>query len=97
MIDHKDLFEVVSAVVAYAEKHRCPPTIKELSEALFMSRGAVEYRLKYLQRIGLVQDNAPRQSVRLVGEMYLPPLWATSPKIILERLPVKNRKLARSF
>ena len=78
MIDHVDLVEFLDAVSALKNKNLRPPTTKDLADALFMSRGAIEYRVKLLQEAGVLVKPSERSAgnfIILEGEMYMPPPW----------------------
>jgi hypothetical protein len=95
MIDQVDINDVAVAIVRYIEKNNITPTVTQLANVMFLTRGAVENRIRYMRKMGLVQ-HAWRQAIHLTGEMYLPPPWVDDMDYIIERLPEKNRRLARS-
>ena len=95
MIDHIELNKFIISIINLTSEQGHPPTITELAEKTFMSRGAVEHRLRYLWDMKLIKDTW-RQSIHLEGETYIPPQWAGDANHLLERLPEKNRRLVRS-
>ncbi len=95
MIDHRDLNEVVEAIVKCASETGYPPTIRTLADMLFMSRGANERRIDYLRDMGLV-PKLYRKGIYLNGGTYIPPLWAGSESYLFEKMPQRNKNLSRS-
>lgn len=54
--------EVYDFIVSYIQENLFPPSHSEIGKALFLTRTAVYYHLKNLQKKGLIEikNNAPR-------------------------------------
>ena len=69
-------------------------TAQGLAKKLYISRGAVERRVKYLLSMGLVTGDL-RCGLFLKDEMYLPPPWLVSTgaeEDIFKLMPEKNQR-----